>query len=209
MSKHKNLYVVIGSDKGGKPRAARYHERDGITVAKAAALTGFRIARASSVKAKVAAKGLPEIQLFSSGRALVPRVRRPLFEALNQVLTFPAAQLCKTSPGAQKRTADVPVEPEDLDGLVKNPWASVKQGSLVLAEEPEDGGWFEAVVVGQTQKGALLSLRWRDWPKLKMFTVPRTGVAIPPSGRPPLVRQQTPSAEAGKDNGTPVEPSKE
>jgi len=198
MPKLKPLYVIIGADKDGKPRAARYQHVDGITVTKAAAMTGFRIARALSVKARAAAKSLPEIQLFASGRALVPRVKQSIFKALGESLTFPVAQPCKTPATPQKRSEEVVEEPEQLDGLVRNPWAAIKQGSLVLAEEPEDGGWFEAAVVGVASKGQVLSLRWRDWPKLKVFSVSRTAVAIPPSRRPQLASPDELRAEADK-----------
>lgn len=198
MPKPKPLYVILGTDKDGNKRAARYQHADAITVAKAAAMTGFRIARAFSVKARAAAKPLPEVQLFASGRALVPRVKQAIFKTLSESLSFPVAQPCKTSPSPQKRSEDVAEEHEELDGFVRNPWASIKQGSLVLAEEPEDGGWYEAVVVGLASKGQTLSLRWRDWPKLKAFTIQRTAVAIPPSKRPQLAKADELRAEADK-----------
>jgi len=206
MTKHKPLYVIIGADKDGVSRAARYHERDAITVAKAAALTGYRIARAISAKAKSAARALPQVQIFSSGKALVPRARQAMFKTLNETLSFPIAQPCKTPAGPQKRSAQVPDEPENLDGLVKNPWASIKKGSLVLAPEPNEGGWYEAVVIGQAQNGAQLTLRWRDWPKLKEFTASRTAVAIPPSARPPLVKPQELHAEGKATDASQAAP---
>jgi hypothetical protein len=207
MSRPKPLYVIIGADKDGKPRAARYQHADAITVAKAAAMTGFRIARAFSVKARAASKQLPEVQLFASGRALVPRVKQSIFKTLGESLTFPVAQPCATPATPQKRSEEAAEEPEQLDGLVRNPWGAIKQGSLVLAEETEDGGWYEAVVV--SSKGQMLSLRWRDWPKLKVFSVPRTAVAIAPSRRPQLASLDELRAEAEKLAGpqapTPTE----
>jgi hypothetical protein len=54
-------------------------------------------------------------------------------------------------------------------------------GSVVLATEGPEEGWFEAVVV--TVEGELLKLRWRDYPGIPAFSKRLTQVALlPPDG---------------------------
>ena len=201
MSKHDVIYVVIGVGSDKKPHAARYHDRDGAVVARAAGLMGYKIASAVNAKAKTIAKTLPEIKLFASGRALVPRVKQSVFDYLNEALTFPTLRNGKDPNALSQSAADVTEQTEDLNGLLPNPWASIKVGSIVLAVDSDVEGWFEAVVVNLSLKGAMLGLRWRDYPRLQQFKAPRTAVAIPPSARPAVVGSNDPRLEAMTEPG--------
>ena len=59
-------------------------------------------------------------------------------------------------------------------------WSEIRVGSLVIAHEGLDDGWWEAVV---TEVHAdVLTLRWRDYPRMAAITRNRKEVALLFSG---------------------------
>lgn len=64
------VLVVFGIDGEGKPRAARFANRDAELVIKAAALLGFRTAWFETDPDRTFAKGLPEGTVFTRGIGL-------------------------------------------------------------------------------------------------------------------------------------------
>jgi hypothetical protein len=60
-------------------------------------------------------------------------------------------------------------------GLPKT-WDEVGPGHLVIAQESHDNGWWEAICI--KRDGDMLSLRFRDYPKLPKFARHKTTVAL-------------------------------
>ena len=60
-------------------------------------------------------------------------------------------------------------------------WDEIAPGHLVIAQESLANGWWEAIVLDR--KDDLLTLRFRDYPRLPKFFRHRTAVALmsPPS----------------------------
>jgi hypothetical protein len=58
-----------------------------------------------------------------------------------------------------------------------DPWAAIGVGSLVLAKEPGDEGWFEVVVMSVGDDDTLVA-RWRDYPRYPNIKVARRAVAL-------------------------------
>jgi len=75
----------------------------------------------------------------------------------------------KATPAATPATSKVPAP------LPKS-WAEIQVGSLVLAHEGLEEGWWEAVVT--EMHGDVLTLRWRDYPDLAAIARNRNEVAL-------------------------------
>lgn len=58
-------------------------------------------------------------------------------------------------------------------------WSRIAVGSLVLATEGGDDGWYESIVES-VRKGDVMLLRWRDWPDLPRFTRKRHQLGLLP-----------------------------
>jgi len=58
-------------------------------------------------------------------------------------------------------------------------WDEIGIGSLVLAHEGPEDGWWESIVIGVN--GESLSLKWRDWPRYPVFVRRRTDLALLPA----------------------------
>lgn len=58
-------------------------------------------------------------------------------------------------------------------------WSRIAAGSLVLATEGGDDGWYESIVES-VRKGDVMLLRWRDWPDLPRFTRKRNQLGLLP-----------------------------
>ena len=61
-----------------------------------------------------------------------------------------------------------------------NSWSEIRVGSLVIAHESHEDGWWEAVVT--EVRDDVLTLRWRDYPKLPAIARNRKEVALLFSG---------------------------
>ncbi|KQO66382.1 hypothetical protein [Methylobacterium sp. Leaf89] len=88
--------------------------------------------------------------------------------------TSPVADVPKVVPAVA--TADTPAKPRPGDGLfvgeVKpTTREQIGLGSIVLAQEGPDEGWWEAEVIGCN--GRVFSLRWRDYDPVAFPTVLR------------------------------------
>src|SRR5271163_4371584 len=100
--------------------------------------------------------------------------------------TATAAASCLTSGKACEIIATLVVEPQapvgkDKDELpvatgLPRTWDEIGPGHLVIAQEALEYGWWEAIVLART--GDMLTLRFRDYPKLPKFARHRTAVAL-------------------------------
>jgi len=55
-------------------------------------------------------------------------------------------------------------------------WDEIAPGHLVIAQEALEYGWWEAIVIARN--GDMLTLRFRDYPKLPKFSRHRAAVAL-------------------------------
>src|SRR5215203_566666 len=74
--------VVFGLDATGKPHASAFDGADADLAEKAAGLMGMHALRPETDEQRQIAAKLPRGRVFASGRAFVPFVRAPLYEAL-------------------------------------------------------------------------------------------------------------------------------
>jgi hypothetical protein len=173
--------VILGIGSDDKPHAARFKLANEAVVRKAAELMSMRLGRAGGEQALKLTGTLPEGTLFATGKALVPLVKLDIYNELLKVLTFepPAAADARApaitdrpGPDAAKSAQATVLAPPDL-------WAAIKVGTVVLCRDDSDEpGWWESVVVSVGRDPENLVMRWRDWPRMKSFSVKRHAVAL-------------------------------
>lgn len=193
MKKADKLIVVFGEPQDGGLRAARANYADREQVTAAAAAMGYSVGVAKSGKDHTVISRLPQIKLYKSGRALVPKVKSETFAKLTALLK--PLKVAPPSPQPSPDTAGENDRAEVFPGPITNPWAELRAGSLVLASDADWEGWFEAHVVRLTDHGRILVLKWRDYPRLKPFTARRTEVALPPSACPVAITPEPPQSD--------------
>jgi hypothetical protein len=96
-------------------------------------------------------------------------------------MTKPTDHSSKTSPAATApaKAVPAPAAPAGRPPVPKS-WSEIRVGSLVIAHEGPVDGWWEAVV---TEVHAdIVTLRWRDYPRLAAITRNRKEVALLFSG---------------------------
>ena len=104
-------------------------------------------------------------------------------------MTKPTDHNSKTSPAAptSSKVVAAAAAPAKVVGAaaaasapLPKSWSEIRVGSLVIAHEGPVDGWWEAVV---TEVHAdVLTLRWRDYPRLAAITRNRKEVALLFSG---------------------------
>jgi hypothetical protein len=167
--------LVLGFDEQQKPCGARFVDAKPDLVAKAAQVMGLKAYKPTSPEAAELAKKLPVGQLYATGRAFVPHVRQSLY---SDVIVALAAEPQQAAVGPDDDKASTPV----ARGLPRT-WDEIAPGHLVIAQESLDYGWWEAIVLDR--KDDMLTLRFRDYPRLPKFFRHRTAVALmsPASGQ--------------------------
>jgi hypothetical protein len=160
--------LVLGFDEQQKPCGARFVDAKPDLVAKAAQLMGLKVYKPTSPDVADVAKKLPVGQLYATGCAFVPHVRQRLY---SDVIVALAAEPQQAAIGPDDDKASTPV----ARGLPRS-WDEIAPGHLVIAQESLDYGWWEAIVLDR--KDDMLTLRFRDYPRLPKFFRHRTAVAL-------------------------------
>jgi hypothetical protein len=166
--------VVFGVDDHDKPRAAVFQGKLADGARKAAEQLKLRTLDATTAEAQAIAAKLPAGRLQGDGQGFVPYVRRDVYD---QVVAIADALPTPQAPAADKQTAatDTPAA-KTAPGLPRT-WDEIAAGHVVIARDEDDypdKGWWEAIVVDR--KDDVLTLRWRDYPKVKPF--PRHVAAV-------------------------------
>ena len=184
--------VVFGRDPAGKPRASWFDAASADLASKAADLMKMRVLKIETEEQKAVARQLVPGRVLDSGRAFTPFARREVFsklvelahhaqEAATPVAGTEAAASAENgatvapdSVGAASSGGRAPNAPQrPLD------WDEIGIGSVVLAHEGPEEGWWESIVIGVN--GESLSLKWRDWPRDPVFVRRRSDLALLPA----------------------------
>ena len=160
--------LVLGFDEQQKPCGARFVDAKPELVAKAAQLMGLKVYKPNSPEAADVAKKLPVGQLYATGRAFVPHVRQSLY---SEVIVALAGEPQQAAVGPDDDKASTPLA-RGLPGS----WDEIAPGHLVIAQESLANGWWEAIVLDR--KDDMLTLRFRDYPRLPRFFRHCTAVAL-------------------------------
>jgi hypothetical protein len=160
--------IVLGFDEHRKPCGARFVGANPDLVAKAADFMDMQVYKVTSPDLSEIAKKLPVGRLYANGRGFVPNVRQELYSDLIVMLAAEPQQ------GAL-RVADEKTALPAARGLPRN-WDEIATGHLVIAQESAAYGWWPAIVIERS--GDMLTLRYRDYPKLPKFFRHRSAVAL-------------------------------
>ena len=98
----------------------------------------------------------------------MPNIRQTLY---SDVLVALSAEPQQAAIGPDDDKASTPVA-RGLPGS----WDEIAPGHLVIAQESLANGWWEAIVLDR--KDDMLTLRFRDYPRLPRFFRHRTAVAL-------------------------------
>lgn len=162
--------IIFGRD-GNKARASWFANEDRDKAKKAAKLMGMNALTVANDAVRQLATKTPKGRLFDSGKAFVPLVQGAVCDQLAAHL--PKGQGLKLrvvasgeSPKAgseQAKGAALPATPH-----YPKDWTDIKVGSLVLASESDEDGWFPCIV--KEAYTAELRLVWRDYPDYGQIT---------------------------------------
>ena len=158
--------VAIEADPTGAARGAWFDIALRDTLAKSIADTPITLFELDQIKLDQVDADFPAGKLpLGGGRPTLPIIKRATYDKL-AILAGPPPATGPLATGEAGRG---------------DPIGAVKVGSVVLASDSKDDGWWEAVVVRVEQNGATLRLKWKDYADLGEFTKPLTRVAIPPA----------------------------
>ena len=162
------VLIVLGYDEQQKPCGAQFVGEKPDLVAKAAELMDLSVYKASTPDLAAVAKKLPVGRLYANGRGFVPNVRQALYMRL----------LLRWRPNRSRpRSARTTTRPAHL-----SPAACLEAGTrsrLATSSSPKRrlvNGWWEAIVIDR--KDDMLTLRFRDYPRLPKFFRHRSAVAL-------------------------------
>jgi hypothetical protein len=183
---------VLGLDANGKPRGARFGElKDNICSAAMDMNCRVLIDQPETVSAL--GMKLPVGRVHGGGKIVklfLPNIRRELYDQILEAARIAAEQSdAKIEAGAAEQSAAVKALKDQADaaltevrcvspvtsGLPRS-WEAIGVGHMVLAHESPDDGWWEALVI--KREDDILTLRYRDAPKLPTFIRHVTTVAL-------------------------------
>jgi hypothetical protein len=173
----KPVLVVFGLDQTGKPKAARFTGGQSEAAREAAAAMQLTVFEATGPDLEELAKKLPVGRLHARGKAFIPYIRRDLYDRLQATSGKSASNGKNVAAGdepSQKKTQAPEVLPV-ASGLPQN-WDSLAPGHLVLTQESLSEGWWEAIVTQRDEE--ILTLRYRDYPKVPSFQCHIRAVAL-------------------------------
>jgi hypothetical protein len=170
---------VIGYDLDNKPRGGRFEGVDD-RIASAAFDMGLTAVITSSPKFAAAAQKLPPGRRYRSGKTFIPNIKESLLADLAAILREPGddseAYRLETRPTKKDSEGEaVRCKSPVTSGLPRS-WDEIDIGHLVLAHESYEDGWWEAICIKREED--ILTLRYRDAPKLPVFVRHVTTVAL-------------------------------
>jgi hypothetical protein len=170
---------VYGLDEAGKPKGARFPATEAERVRPVATAMNLRCSQAGSDETTSPGMKLPVGRIYARGKAFIPNIKRDLYDKLVAALApagdennhsqveGTATSLAASNGGAAQSPADTgAILPPLASGLPQN-WESIAAGNMVLIDAGPGEGWWEAIVIGR--EDAILTLRYRDFPKLPKF----------------------------------------
>jgi hypothetical protein len=169
---------VYGLDEAGKPKGARFPATEAERVRPVATAMNLQCSQTDSDEITSPGMKLPIGRIYARGKAFIPNIKRDLYDKL--VAAFDSARdenvhsqvegtgASSTPSGA---VAHAPTEvgailPPLASGLPQN-WESIAAGNMILVDAGPGEGWWHAIVISRDD--AILTLRFRDYPKVPKF----------------------------------------
>lgn len=160
--------ILFGRD-GAKARASWFGSDEMERAKKAAKLMDMNFISIGNDDVRQLATKMPKGRLFDSGKAFVPFVQGAVCDQL--VAHLPKGQKLRVrmATSTKEAAADTTKESNNVaPPHYPKDWGDIKVGSLVLASESEDDGWWPCIV--QEVYSKELRLKWRDYPDYDVVT---------------------------------------
>lgn len=166
---------IYGIDPDGKPRGAQYKGiRDDL--ANAAFDLKCRIVHPIPNELAPLVARLPLGRIYSSGKAFIPIIKRPLYDKLKEAHSkYERAEEKEREAIAADISRGIIQSIAQSDLVLGNKavgnkplnWEAIAVGDEVLAQISPDDGWWRCVIA--ERDGDLLTLRYSDYPKKPVF----------------------------------------
>jgi hypothetical protein len=169
---------VYGLDEAGKPKGARFAASDGEKVLPIRKAMNLQSCQDGSEQIAAVGMKLPVGRIYARGKAFIPNIKRDLYDKLLAAIgssTEPHArahvEATTASAAPSGGAVHVPTEagailPPLASGLPQN-WESIAAGNMILADAGPGEGYWHAIVISRDD--AILTLRYRDYPKVPKF----------------------------------------
>jgi hypothetical protein len=174
--------IVYGLDPQKKPQAARFPERLCDVALTAAAQLKLNVLKITTEEIAKVAGRLPVGRVSTAGRGLVPYVRQPQYDQVVEAARAAGNGAPGNGSSAPNGFTKIPLNEARKDGNsvgtagLPATWKDIKANHLVLVQETLRDGWWECVVVARNDD--MLTVKWRDYPRWKPFTVHADAVAL-------------------------------
>lgn len=154
--------VAFGYDEKRRPRGARFIETSEALVQALGEMKCHVWQKVPQALRELCSK-LPEGRLLSSGKVLLPSIRKGIHEQLaaasvqvnfDELADSLHDRLSSETSAVSKKKVDLPAN---------SPWDDLRVGDLVLAPFGPDEGWWEACIVGLEQ--GVATLKFPNHPK--------------------------------------------
>jgi hypothetical protein len=170
---------VYGLDEAGKPKGARFPAIEAERVIPVATAMNLHCSQAGSDEPTSPGMKLPVGRIYARGKAFIPNIKRDLYEKLvaavdpaggksvrSQADGTAASSTVSKGEGVRSPADTGAILPPLASGLPQN-WESIAAGNMVLIDAGPGEGWWESIVINRDD--AILTLRYRDFPKLPKF----------------------------------------
>lgn len=184
------IIVVFGLNTEGRPHAARFALAELDIATRAAQLMNYKLVKLNTPDQLNLAAGLPSGRIYQTGKAFAPLTKQGVYDALAQltpedlpkVITEPPTAPEAETTKASSSTAGATAPSSQVTPAVASTstlWDAINVGAKVLARDPGEDSWWEAEVVAVSEKGKMLTLRWKGYDDQPAFMAPRKEVALP------------------------------
>lgn len=187
--------ILYGIDQHQKFRAALFPASQVDIAARAASRMNLNTAPVSTKELEELSKQLEPAKVYEAGKGFIPYIPKAIYGKIVALAgpgkienaNVPADDDANKKPKVQAGPKSKPTKPSKpteakksknssaAEGLPKS-WEDVRVGHLVIAQATKAEGWWEAIVTDV--KRDILTLRWRDYPKVPRFARHRSTVAL-------------------------------
>jgi hypothetical protein len=170
---------VYGLDEAGKPKGARFATTDSDKVLSITKAMNLQSSQDCSEQIAAVGVKLPVGRIYARGKAFIPNIKRDLYDKLlaaigssaqphdrAHVEGTAAASATPSGGAVHEPTETGAILPPLASGLPQN-WESIAAGNMILIDSGPGEGWWEAIVINRDD--AILTLRYRDYPKVPKF----------------------------------------
>jgi hypothetical protein len=169
--------VLFGLDDHGKPKAARFPEKQADLATKAAGLLKLHVLPIVGASVSDLAGRIPAGRIHANGRGFVHYIRRDLYAKLVAAAGGSASSAdTRTDITAIGIRINASSSEQNTGGDRPKSWDEIATGHVVVAQDTPTDGWYEAVIV--EKNGDMFTLRWRDYPRERRITRHRLSLGL-------------------------------